>query len=399
MTPTNWLEIDLHALAANLRTIRGAIDPDCRLCAVVKANAYGLGAIPVARRLSDEGVHLLAVYSADEARELAAAGIATPVVILMPIRELDRTDLLYRAAVAGRLQLTVHGAEQLDRVQAIGRQFGTPIGVHVELDSGMSRGGMALDEAEHTIQHIHAMRYVKLAGLFTHPACASTDIAMTNRQMHVMDQLIERCGGAIGPDVLVHLANTHATLRDRKYHRAMLRVGLGLYGYGEADMAGSMTSGIAHLKPTVRWMSRIVHTHTVPSGTPVGYGATFTTYRESRLGIVPVGYSHGYPRALSNKAVVRVGDELAPAEVRGAISMDQHVIDLTEIPDADVGTPVEVYARDPESPNALPVLAEEARSSCYELLTRLSPRVHRQYQHGDAQRLAGSAAASTPGKR
>jgi len=385
MNATNWLEVDLGALAGNVQRFRAAMDPACRICAVVKADAYGLGVVPVARRLVDEGVNLLAVYSPDEARELTSAGIAAPILILMPVRDLGRTDVLYRAAVAGRLQLTVHSEEQMQQVQAIGRQFGTPIGVHVELDSGMSRGGMTTDEAERIIRHVAPMRYVNLAGLFTHPACASTDIAMTNRQMHAMDRLIDRTGDAIPPDLLVHFANTHAALRDRKYHRSMLRIGLGLYGYGETDMTGSINGGITGLQPVARWMSRIVHVHVVPSGTPVGYGATFTTWRESRLGIVPVGYSHGYPRAVSNKSVVRVGDQLQPAEVRGAISMDQHVIDLTDLPDADVGTPVEVYANEPAAPNALPALADLARSSCYEMLTRLSPRVPRQHVHSTKQ--------------
>ncbi len=392
MNPTNWLEVDLGALSANLRRLREAAGPGCRVCAVVKADAYGLGAAQVARRLADERVDLLAVYSADEARELATAGIPTPILVLMPVRELARTDALYRAAVAGRLQLTVHSQQQLQQVDAIGKQFGTPLAVHVELDSGMSRGGMTFDEAVETITRIKPMRYVKLAGLFTHPACAATDISMTNRQMHVMDRLIERCGDAIGEDVIIHFANTHAALRDRKYHRDMLRVGLGLYGYGETDMTGSINGGVTGLEPIARWMSRIVHVHSVPSGTPVGYGATFTTWRESRLGIVPVGYSHGYPRSLSNKVVVRVGDQLQPAEVRGAISMDQHVIDLADLPEATVGTPVEVYANDPTAPNALHELAEVARSSCYELLTRLSPRVPRRYIHSAAQRSEANRA-------
>jgi alanine racemase len=384
MNATNWLEVDLSALAGNLARFGAAMGPAGRICAVVKADAYGLGAVPVARRLVDEGVDLLAVYSPDEARELTSGGIAGPILILMPVRDLGRTDVLYRAAVAGRLQLTVHGEEQLQRVQAIGRQFGTPIGVHVELDSGMSRGGMTPDEAERIIRRVAAMRYVNLVGLFTHPACAATDIAMTHRQMHAMDRLVERCGEAMPSDLIVHFANTHAALRDRKYHRDMLRIGLGLYGYGQADMAGSINGGVADLRPVARWMSRIAHVHAVPSGTPVGYGATFTTWRDSRLGIVPVGYSHGYPRALSNKALVRVGEDLHPAEVRGAISMDQHVIDLTDLPEAAVGTPVEVYANDPSAPNALPALAEAARSSSYELLTRLNPRLTRQYVHGKA---------------
>lgn len=378
MTPTNWLEIDLGALDSNLRQIRIGIG-DSRICAVVKADGYGLGAVPLAKRLVAGGVKLLAVYSPAEARELATAALPCPILMLMPVEQLDRTDMLYRTAVNERLQFTVHCPSQLQAIDAIGRRFGSPIAVHIEIDSGMSRNGMAPDDAVLLVRQIAQLRYVRLVGLFTHPASASTDMSMTNRQITTLDRVIEACGSALPEDTLIHFANTHAMLRDRKYHRSMVRVGLGMLGYGEAAINGSLHGGISDLKPIVRWMSQIVHTRDLPSGTPVGYGSTFTTYRDSRLGVVPVGYADGYPMALSGKAVVRVGKALVPAPVRGAVNMDQIIIDLTEIPEAHLGTSVEVYSADPDAPNALPALAEAARTHCYELLCRLSARITRRY--------------------
>jgi len=384
MTATSWLEIDLGALDHNLATFRKAIGEGGGVCAAVKADAYGLGALPIARRLADRNIDMLAVYSDDEAREIAAAGIARPVLVLMPVTHIDRTDVLYRAAVSNRLHLTVHSNKQLDAVERIGMSFGHPIPVHVELDTGMSRGGMHADEADKVIQRLAKMRYVRLAGLFTHPASASTDISMTNRQMHQLDQLIERNQAAIPKTAVIHFANTYAAIRDRKYHRQMVRVGLGLYGYGEGQLTGSPASGIAGLRPIVRWMSRIVHLRDVPSGTPVGYNGTFNTYRPSRLAIVPLGYGDGYPVGLSNRAPVRVGEQLAPADVRGMVNMDQLIIDVTEIADAGIDTPVEVYSNDPEAPNAVAKLADELRTHPYEMLCRLKPAITRRFVNAKA---------------
>ena len=390
MTSTNWLEIDLGALDANLARIRAGIG-DSRVCAVVKADGYGLGAVPLAKRLVAGGVRLLAVFSPAEARELAAAALPSPILILMPVEQLDRTDMLYRAAVNERLQFTLHSEHQLRAIEAIGRQFGSPMSVHIEVDSGMSRGGMAPDHAVSLVKQIAGLRYTRLAGLFTHPASAGRDISMPNRQLNTLDKVIEACGPALGEDVLVYFANTHAMLRDRKNHRSMIRVGLGLLGYGEADITGSMNGGVEGLQPIARWMSQIVHAIEVPSGTPVGYGSTFTTYRDSRLGLVPVGYADGYPNALAGRSSVRVGPGHIEAPVRGAINMDQIIIDLTEVPEAELGTQVEVYSADPAAPNALPALAEAARTHCYELLCRLSQRITRRYV------TSATAAGPTPG--
>lgn len=381
MTATSWLEIDLGALDHNLSSFRAALPEGCGVCAVVKADAYGLGLLPIARRLADRKVDMLAVYNEDEARQLATAGVAVPTLVLKPVTKIDRTDVLYRAAVSNRLHLTVHCEGQLHAIEQIGMSFGHPIPVHLELDTGMSRGGMDADEADRVLQHIAKVRYVRLAGVFTHPSSARTDLSMTNRQLHELDQLIARHRGVIGERTLIHFANTYAALRDRKYHRSMIRVGLGLYGYGEGGMVGSPAAGISGLKPIVRWMSGIVHVREVPSGAPVGYNATFKTWRPSRLGIVPLGYGDGYPVGLSSRAVVRVGEELRPAEVRGMVNMDQLIIDLTDVPDAGIGTPVEVYSNDPAAPNAIPVLAEELRTHPYELLCRLKPSITRRLVH------------------
>jgi alanine racemase len=319
------------------------------------------------------------VYSPDEARDIAAAGLVCPILILMPVDQLDRTDMLYRAAVNGRLHLTVHSPAQLDAIEALGRKFGTALPVHIELDSGMSRGGMNIDDTVDTINGFVNRRYVKLVGLFTHAASAASDADFTAQQNALLDEVIDRLDAPLGDAVTVHFANTYSALRDRRFHRDMLRIGLGLYGYGGEAADDSFTAGVAPLQPIVRWMSAIVHTRQAPAGRPVGYGSTWTTPRDTRLGLVPVGYGEGYPLLLANNAVVRVGARRHLAPVRGAVNMDQLIIDLTDAPDTGIGSAVEIYAADPAAPNALHALAGAAQSSCYELLCRLSSRITRRY--------------------
>ncbi len=384
MTATSCLEIDLSRLEANYHAITQTLDSASSICAVVKANGYGLGAVAVARRLANAGAAMLAVYDTKQAAELVNAGINTTYLVLMPVFELSRTDALYRTAVGGNLHLTVHTKQQVDAVEQIGQTFGTPMPIHIEVDTGMSRCGMSITDAEQVLRLLGGRRYLRLAGLFTHAASADDDLFYTTRQADAFDALLERTADCLPPDTIIHFANSHAMLRSQQHHRNMVRLGLSLCGYGLDDLTpGPALDPLPGVEPVLKWTSQIVHIIDVPSGTPVGYGGTFTTWRDSRLAIVPVGYADGYPLSLSNKSVVRVGDGLAVAEVRGKVNMDQLIVDVTPTPqmpvDIAIGTPVEIYSDDPVAPNALPTLAAKAQSSTYELLCRLSGRLIRRY--------------------
>ncbi len=373
MTPNSTLQINLAAIDANLRVFRHTLPNDTAICAVVKASAYGLGAVPVAKRLSAAGIDLLAVYSPTEARELADAGIPTPVLILQPVDQIFRTDSLYRSAVSGRLQLSIHSPDQLAAVEQIGMTFGTAIPIHIELDTGMARLGMDAHDASQILQKLPAMRYVTLAGFYSHPTSADINPVTTQRQFDDLIKFTGAHGSLLPADTRVHFANTRAALRSNDYHLDMIRTGLGLFGYG--DEQSPVT-----LAPAVRWLSHITHVRHVPSSTPVGYHGTFTTWRDSRLGVVPIGHRDGYPVSLSNRGITRVGQDLHEAPVRGEVNMDQVIIDLTDCPDSvTLGSPVEIYADDPAAPNAVPAMARAARTNAYELLARLGAHVPRKH--------------------
>jgi alanine racemase len=381
MSETSWLQIDLSALADNLAAFRRLLPPSGRICAVVKANAYGLGALAVARKLVGAGTEMLGVYCPQQAAELVTAGIHTDLLVMMPVIDLKRTDPLYRLAVEGRLHLTLHSHSQARNIEAIGRRFGCRIPVHLELDSGMSRCGMSMHEAQRFLADLSSYRHLQLAAIFTHPAAADNDPQYTDHQHAQLMQLVEGFKPGDQPHPMIHFANTHAALRDPRYHHDMVRIGLGLYGYGDGTMhaAGEHVDDLPRLRPVLRWMSRIVHVLDVPAHTSVGYNRTYTTGAPARLGLVPLGYADGYPVHLSNRSVVRVGSTLASAPIRGKVNMDQLIVDLTDMPDAAVGSEVEVYSNDPDAPNALPALADAAQTSVYELLCRLSSRLTRKY--------------------
>lgn len=395
------------------------------VCAVVKQDAYGLGLARIAKRLATSGAEMLAVYNLDEARAILDAGVTTPVLVLMPVWQLDRADPLYRLIVGGRLHLTLHSQAQAQDLAAHAARLGVDLPVHVQVDTGLSRGGCLPDEAEALVRYVTGTPRLRLAGVMTHfssPGGAGADLAFSREQARLFKQWLERTRplfhaglrpGQRPLPVQVHAANTVAALRHRAWHATMARIGQGLYGYGaevlprgEDDLAGGM------LEPAIRWVSKIVHVQSVPAGWPVGYDRTFTTARPSRIALVPVGYANGYPRDLSNQAQVRltglrydrprVGtslDEPVPApgatawaRVVGRVSMDQITLDVTDLPESlsTVGCEVELVSADASAPNHLPRLAALAGSITHELTCRIAPSVERVY-------CSSAAAAPVPG--
>jgi len=380
----SWLEIDLTQLDANLAAVRRLVGPAVAVCGVVKADAYGLGAVPIARRLQQGRIDMLAVYSLEQAEALLEHVTGPSMLVLMPIRQFDRDGPLGPAAASGRLHLSIHDEAQIRQVDDIGHGCGVRLPVHLYLDTGMCRGGFAVDQLEGAMSAILDRQHLQLTGLYTHFAAADDDLQFTEQQLDRFDRAVQSCQPAPKTAVSVHVANTFATYRGRRYHKSMVRVGLGLYGYGPQLMQGrTLTTGETAVRPIVRWLSRIVHVQSYPAGSTVGYNRTHRLTRISRLAVVPVGYGDGYSLALSNRAEIRVavGDgTYITAPVIGKVNMDQIIIDLTDAPGTGrIGAMVELISADNESPCGLPRVAEAAGSSCYEMLCRLSQRLPREY--------------------
>lgn len=444
--PISRLEIDLRAVDHNLRIIRSVVSgpsptPRARVgvCAVLKQDGYGLGAARLAKRVTagqgpGGGVDLIAVYAPDEARELAEVNINAPILVLAPMRELDRTDALYRAAAAGRLHVTVHDEQQLDQLGAIAGRLGCTLAAHVFLDTGMGRGGALPSEAAKLVARLvgggTAGGRVALAGVMTHFSSPDNDPEFTREQSRVFREWIAEikpllpagfvAAGGLGGGLAVHGANTWGTFRSEKFHGTMVRVGQSLYGFGLEGVSDpenmQFREQAEQLEPAVRWTAPVAHVKEVPPGFPVGYGSTWRApargpgrCQPTRLALVPVGYADGYPRALSQGGVVALtgrrwergsggsgGDDIGIRKVYcpvvGRVSMDQITVDVTDAPEewAAVGMEVEIFGRDKTAPNYPAKLAAAAGSITHELLCRVSSRVERVYRYPAATGGAGT---------
>ncbi len=390
-TSTSWLEIDLRRIDDNLTTfarfIRRDQSSNVKICAVVKADAYHLGSIPIAKRMENWGVDMLAVFSLSQAELLIQAQIITPLIVLMPIYDLGNNSSLHSAAAKGQLHLTIQNDEQINTINAIGTDLNCAIPVHLYLDTGMSRGGVTRKQFDTAIAAIASAKHLKLVGICTHMTSAESDPQTVDEQYTKLDAAITENTQHISDDVIVHGAATYASLRATTFHRNMVRLGLGIHGYGENDMVGHWLGENNHaLKPILRWVSSVVHISQHAKGETVGYNRTCQLKRASTLGLVPAGHGDGYAVRLSNKATVNVigtdhsGKPIhATAPVMGLVSMDQTVIDLTDIPWATRGCEVELISNDISSLCSLPNLAKIAGTNCYEMLSRLSMSLPRVY--------------------
>lgn len=332
---------------------------------------------------------MLAVYSTEQAAELIRGAANVPVLVLMPVWELDRSDELYRALVAGRLHLTVHSELHLAAVARIAERFGAVIPIHIEIDTGMTRGGMGLEEAARVLHRVAGHRWLRLAGLFTHFSSPTTDQPSTDRQMRQFSDFLGANESSIPADCLIHAASTGAVIRHPRYHAGMVRVGLAWMGYAiETVESGEVLPEASELTPAITWASRIVHQRDVPAGATVGYGGRWRASRPSRIALVPVGYADGYPTACGGcdgQTPAMVGVLVASGSVVhrhwvpvvGAVSMDQITIDVTDVPEAGVGSAVELISPDPEAPNHLPTIAVRAGLIPHDMLCRLNPRIRR----------------------
>ncbi len=396
MDEASWLEIDHSRLIANLNQWRALVNPvtdkktPCRkvkVCAVVKANAYGLGAVMIAKHLQQAGVDFLAVYSPAQATELLEAGITTPLLVLMPLPPeahhaapgWSATDSLQQAIVQGRLHLVINEPGHVLTAVHLAKQYGGRVPVHVHIDTGMCRGGLSSAQVGGVLELLRSFPEAPIAGVMSHLATAHTDGSFDDRQRQRFLQVVNEHPALQQPGVMKHLAATAGACRGVDYHFDMVRIGLGMWGYGPDLLTHGHAAEAMTLQPVVRWRSRVVHVQRYPMGETVGYGRTYQLQRDSVLGVVPAGYGDGYPLSLSNagQVMVAINNTWHTQPVLGRVSMDQLVIDLTELPDTKPGVLVELLSAEKGSPCALPNVAARAGSSEYEIMCRLSPRLAR----------------------
>jgi alanine racemase len=369
--------VDLGAIRANVGALRAATTAE--VLAVVKADGYGHGLLPSARAAVAGGATWLGTALLDEALELRAAGITGPRVLAWLVGPGEA----WADALAADIDLSVNADWALAEVVAAARQTGTTARVHLKVDSGLSRGGAAPADWPDLVdaaRKAEAEGAVRVVGLWSHLAYADAPGHPTIvRQAEVFRAAVAHAEAAgIDPEVR-HLANSAATLTAPEQHFDLVRPGLAVYGLSPVpDVAGPAAYG---LRPAMTLAADLVHVKRVPAGTGVSYGHIYTTARETTLGLVPLGYADGVPRAGGNLAPVRVAGRTRP--VAGRVCMDQLVLDLGD-DDVAVGDEVVLFGPGDDGGPTAQDWAEATGTISYEIVTRVGPRVPRVYLDAEA---------------
>ena len=377
-TRPTWADVSLAALRQNFRTVQKHVGTGVTVCAVVKADAYGHGAVECSRALEAEGAQWLGVTSLDEAIPLREAGVRANILLMTGFWRGEETEIV-------RLRLTPTvwepwHIESLEKAAASGAAVRQP--VHLKVDSGMGRLGAAVDQVPALLGALKAAKHLTLDGLSTHLASSeimdAPSVAEQQRSFDSAQRMVREAG--MQPP-FVHVANTGAVISRRETWNTMVRPGIALYGYYlPFQRAGREVSGRTlrlPVKPILTWKTRILSLRDFGANQPLGYGGTYVTKAPAHVAVLPVGYADGYNRQLSNRGRVIVRDHYAP--IVGRISMDLTLVDVTGIPGVAVGDEVILLGMsDGLSVDALEH-AELANSTPYEILCNISKRVPRRY--------------------
>ena len=361
-----WAEVNLQALENNIKNIKSCIHNNARWCAVVKADAYGHGAVAVARKAVEQGADYLAVAVLSEAIKLREAGFTTPILILGTTPEEASEDL-----VAYGITQAVYTVEQAKALSAAAVHQGRKAKIHMAVDTGMSRIGVRPELAGEFVQGVSSMPGIELEGMFSHFALADAkDKTFAHQQLDKFKLAISKVEEAGVNIPIKHIANSAAILEMPEAHFDMVRAGIILYGLWPSDEV----EHVIPLEPIMELKAKVVYVKDLHPGESISYGCTFTAQRESRIGTLPMGYADGYTRMFTGKAQVDYQGKRAP--IAGRICMDQCMVDLTDVPEIKQGDTVTLYG-------SKTLTMDEAASWLgtinYELPCMLNARVPRVY--------------------
>lgn len=371
-----WAEIDLDSLKRNMEHIKQYAKSSL-VMAVVKADAYGHGAVMTAKTLCAAGADWLAVSNLDEAIQLRNAGLTTPMLILSYTPP-EEVALL----AEHHITQAVVSASHAEALSAAAKAAGVTLDIHIKVDTGMSRVGFFCQETADIddIARVCALPHLRAEGIFTHFAVADeTDgDAFTREQFRRFTEVVDalKAEGITFP--LRHCCNSAATLRYPEMHLDMVRPGLILYGlYPDTWM-----QTLLPLSPVMSLRTHVSHVKQAPKGASVSYGRRYTTDSEETLATVPIGYADGYTRRASGSAYMLVHGQEAP--VRGRICMDQCILDVSRIDDVEPGTPVTAFGRDGDRTLSVETYAAWSDTINYEVVCAIGKRVPRLFlQHGE----------------
>jgi len=391
---TAWLEIDLNALRGNLAAIRAAVGPGVRVEPVVKADAYGHGAVPVARALEAAGADGLSVATMDEALELRAAAVTLPLLVLYPVPSAWLGEAA-RQGIAVAIGVGAGAEEALATARAAAPSGAPALEVHVEVETGLGRGGVLPAGAAGAIDAILATPGVRLGGVWTHLAAADKDELTVDQHLRFTGALapLEDAvvwGGTPSAAVRRHLAGSGGVLGDAVPRWDAVRVGLSIYGLVPDAIVPPASTAVAAaaLRPVMAAYARPVRVLELPEGHGVSYGPTFVTTRPTRIATLPFGYADGWRRYLSDRSVALVRGIRVP--LVGRVAMDAVMADVTDVPGEAVTERDEFVLLGEQGEERITAfeLAAAGGTISYEVVTGMSRRVARVYH------AAGSPSAT-----
>jgi alanine racemase len=365
-----WVEIDLDAVASNVRLAQKLVGPDVGLCAVLKADGYGHGAVGIARTALNNGAAMLAVACLAEAITLRRAAIDAPILVLgytppWQARETVRYDVT----------ATVYDLDGARAFSQAAADLNRPARLHVKVDTGMGRLGLLPADVLPFVRQVMALPGLVVEGIFTHFSVADSieaeHIAHTDSQLAAFEAVLADLAAAGIHLPIVHAANSAATVGRPAAHFTMVRLGIALYGLAPS----TVTPLPAGFRPALRWKTQVAQVKTLPPGSPISYGNTFRTQRETVVAVVPVGYADGFRRAPLHWGYVLVRGRRAP--IVGRVTMDQTMLDVTDIAGVRQGDEVALIGRQGEEEITVEQIAERLGTISYEVVAEILARVPR----------------------
>ncbi|MEN3002326.1 MAG: alanine racemase [Armatimonadota bacterium] len=379
MNATNWLEIDLGALQRNARRVQQLIGERCALWAVVKADAYGHGAVPIARALEQAGISRFCVASIPEGIELREAGITKPIMAFLP----PLTDADWEAVINYGLEVVIEDEAGFQSALRAAARRNKPLFAHLEIDTGMSRLGWLPSQLPTLLQRWRPEHPIRWVSLFTHFACADSDLEATREQLRRFLDAVEMLYRAGFPRVPLHAAASAGLLSLPESHLDAVRCGLLLYGIlplpERSLLSRSVGEGLevrASFEPVLSWRARVLSVRLIPEGQGVSYGWRFRAPRPMRVATLGVGYGDGYPIALSGHTQVLLQGKRVPQI--GRICMDMLMVDVSELPAVQPGEVATLLGKEGNECIRVEELAHRLDTPPHELTTRLSKRPARQ---------------------
>lgn len=367
-----WADVDLDALGHNLAVIRRRAGAGVRVMLVVKADAYGHGAVAISHHAVRRGVSSLGVGTSAEALELRAAGVRVPILILGTILE-DETAATLRHSI----EIGLHTMDRLQALQAKARAMGLVARVHLNVDTGMGRLGVLPHRAPELLAAIASASHLELVGVMTHITAPDGALADSTREQMIRFQEVLTATRARGLSTgLVHVANSASLFTGLRPLHDAVRPGIAAYGVLPTELPGA-----GELRPVLSLKSQVVFLKDLSPGAPLGYGSTFRAERATRIATLPLGYNDGVSVRLSNRGEVLIRGRRAP--IVGSVTMDYTTVDVTDIPGAGVGDTATLIGRDGAERIGAGEVARAAGTIPYEVTCSVGERVVRIYRGGE----------------